>query len=226
MNNRYKLCWVILMMAVAVWGIQAQDDLGNPNDPSENERANACFAGGSWEGKCHRTDVDFDGDVDEQDVNWMWRCGWYVIRAERGMLHEGQYPPECYTKPVSACPSIAEFNVPPWPSPDLPSTIAAIFDFVQSRGLVLSPLTPANLTSIALAYYNHPSTIISPDPRGITTFPDPTNFPYSGPRAPGINYTITADIGFDGCYDIVVRVTSDTINYVESDLLLILTMLP
>ncbi|MFQ3660187.1 MAG: hypothetical protein SNJ54_14655, partial [Anaerolineae bacterium] len=96
-----------------------------------------------------------------------------------------------------------------------------IFDFVQSRGLVLSPLTPANLTSIALTYYNHSSTIISPDPRGITSFPHP-DFPYSGPRASGINYTITADIGFDGCYDIVVRVTSDTINFVESNLAMML----
>ncbi|MFQ3673987.1 MAG: hypothetical protein SNJ83_10370 [Aggregatilineales bacterium] len=230
MKSWYKMCWVILTMAVVVWGVQAQDDRGNPNDPSENERANACFTGGSWEGKCHRTDVDFDGDVDEQDVNWMWRCGWYVIRVERGLLNEGQYPSECYTKPrftasAPSCPPIVSFTVPDAPLPALLSTLSDIFDFVQSRGLVLSPLTPANLTSIALTYYNHSSTIISPDPRGITSFPHP-DFPYSGPRASGINYTITADIGFDGCYDITVRVTSDTINLVESNLPMILAMLP
>ncbi len=203
----------------------AQDDLGSPNDPAENERANACFAGGSWEGKCHRTDTDFDGDVDIHDINWMWRCGWYVIRAEHGLLNEGQYPSECYTKvrlfAIGAvgpsCPPLQTFNVPDVGTPPNMSIVSSllgpvmndIINFANSRGLGWNPTSGgAALIALANAYYLNPATLISPDPRA-------TSF---APRDPGITYTITADIGFDGCYDITVVVTSDTINFLETNI--------
>ena len=209
-----KIIVAILLLMLAGL-VLSQDDFGNPNDPAENERANACFTGGSWEGKCHRTDVDFDGDVDTEDVNWMWRCGWYVIRVERDMLQPGQYPPECYTKPVT-CPPLQTFNVVDVgtsPSMSLRLTLAgqvnSILIFAQSRGLSWS--SSSQLLTLAGTYYASPVTLISPDPRQ-------PGFPYSNPRASGITYTITADIGFDGCYDITVVVTSDTINYVQDNI--------
>jgi len=57
------------------------DDKGNPNDPSVNENANACFIGGSMEGKCN-SDSNGDGIVTQEEIDWAWTCGWYVIRLD------------------------------------------------------------------------------------------------------------------------------------------------
>ena len=68
------------------------DDQGNPNDPHTNDRANACYNKGDW---CHTTDADGDGDVDEQDVDWLYTCGWYLIRAEHDIFPVDEYFPGC-----------------------------------------------------------------------------------------------------------------------------------
>lgn len=61
---------LILLLGIAnvVTAIDSYDDLGNPNDPAVNERANACFIGATLEGKC--------------DSPLMWEAGWYLIRFE------------------------------------------------------------------------------------------------------------------------------------------------
>lgn len=60
-------------------GITAAQDEPLPNDPWVNPDANACFTGGSWEGKC--------GDDLE-----MWQAGWYLIRWEKGIISEDDIP--------------------------------------------------------------------------------------------------------------------------------------
>jgi len=78
------------------------DDRGEPNDPAVNERANACYEGGTLEGKC--------------DSQLEWDAGWYLIRYEFGIFQrtdipgwvEWVLPPETmpeYMSPVvsSAC---------------------------------------------------------------------------------------------------------------------------
>lgn len=57
------------------------DDRGNPNDPATNERANACFEGGSMARKCIQ--------------EWEWTCGWYIIRIDDDLMTVDDLPPYC-----------------------------------------------------------------------------------------------------------------------------------
>lgn len=95
---------VICLGVVLIWvsALCAQDDRGVANDPKVNERANACFAGGSLAGKCHTTDADFDGRVDASDSAFMWRCGWYMIRVEQGLILHADAPEGCITQQAEA----------------------------------------------------------------------------------------------------------------------------
>jgi len=54
------------------------DDQDNINDPTVNERANACYEGGSMAGKC-------DSQVE-------WDAGWFLIRYELGLLTREEIP--------------------------------------------------------------------------------------------------------------------------------------
>lgn len=98
-----KLNWllaVISLVLVFIGVLMAQDDQGDPNDPGVNDRANACYTGGSLAGKCHTTDADRDGDVDQLDVDFMWWCGWYLIRVEYKQLAPSAAPEGCYFEPA------------------------------------------------------------------------------------------------------------------------------
>jgi hypothetical protein len=83
------------LLAVLAFGaltFAQTDDRGNPNDPATNPRANACFVGGSLEGKCSSTDVDGDGAISLSDISWMWEAGWYLIRYQAGIISEADFP--------------------------------------------------------------------------------------------------------------------------------------
>jgi hypothetical protein len=54
------------------------DDEGHPNDPTINDRANACYEGSTWEGKC--------------DTLLEWVGGWYYIRFEAGIFSREEIP--------------------------------------------------------------------------------------------------------------------------------------
>jgi hypothetical protein len=70
---------VFTSLMIAAQGLTAgSDDRGNPNDPRTNERANACFEGGSMAGKC--------------DAVNEWEAGWYLIRFETGLISREQVP--------------------------------------------------------------------------------------------------------------------------------------
>ena len=95
MQHRWPLVFVSVLL-VMVGVLAAQDDQGKVNDPGANERANACFAGGSLEGKCHTTDADRDGGIDQLDVEFMWWCGWYLIRVEYKQIPPSAAPEGCF----------------------------------------------------------------------------------------------------------------------------------
>lgn len=69
------LTFVMTSLLVAADGV---DDQGNANDPTSNERANACYDGGTLEGKC--------------DSPIMWQAGWYLIRFENDLLTRDEIP--------------------------------------------------------------------------------------------------------------------------------------
>lgn len=72
-----KLLLVVFIMSLSALAF-ALDDQGNPNNPNENERANACYEGGSMAGKC--------------DTDWEWEAGWYLIRFENGLISRENFP--------------------------------------------------------------------------------------------------------------------------------------
>lgn len=55
------------------------------NDPNDDPDANACYEGGTLYDTCNSMDADLDGDIDQDDIDWMWTCGYYLIRVEYGM---------------------------------------------------------------------------------------------------------------------------------------------
>jgi hypothetical protein len=79
MKRLILLAVLVLTTAISVFAAASNDDEGNPNDPNTNDRANACFDGAAWEGKC--------GDND-----YLWQAGWYAIRFEEGLLTADQLP--------------------------------------------------------------------------------------------------------------------------------------
>jgi hypothetical protein len=72
-----KLFFVLLVLSFSVL-VFALDDQGNPNDPTINERANACYEDGSMAGKCLTA--------------WDWEGGWYLIRFQSGLISRENFP--------------------------------------------------------------------------------------------------------------------------------------
>jgi hypothetical protein len=72
-----KLLLIVLILSFSALAF-ALDDEGNPNDPNDNDRANACYEGGSMAGKC--------------DTDWEWEAGWYLIRFEYGLISREDFP--------------------------------------------------------------------------------------------------------------------------------------
>jgi len=72
------LALITILSFSAIKAADSVDDHGNLNDPAINDRANACFEGGSLEGKC--------------DSDLLWQAGWYLIRFEHGLLTRADFP--------------------------------------------------------------------------------------------------------------------------------------
>lgn len=79
MIKRIAIVVIVLAAIVStVFALPGFDDLGNPNDPRVNERANACFEGATLYGKC--------------DSPLMWEAGWYLIRYEAKIFTAEEIP--------------------------------------------------------------------------------------------------------------------------------------
>ncbi len=73
--------FAVLLLIFLGTTITLAQDTSDPNDPTADERANACLEGGTMEGKC--------------DSDWTWNCGWYLIRFEYGMFQREVIPTWC-----------------------------------------------------------------------------------------------------------------------------------
>ena len=76
MKTAVKRVLIFGLMCVLGLSLAAQD--AEPNDPRVNERANACYDGGTLEGKCQ---------IEEE-----WKAGWYLIRVEYGIFAQDDVP--------------------------------------------------------------------------------------------------------------------------------------
>jgi hypothetical protein len=148
------LCLITSLTVLAEVGF---DDLGNPNDPNVNERANACFEGGSMAGRC------------ENELHWT--AGWYLIRFEYGIFSRDEVhslvawvlPPESQDAPPGSSVKRCALAWNPnyyvdfsgsdfvnsgnyWSDPD-----CTINNGNLGRNWVFSPSGQANATSICVA---------------------------------------------------------------------------
>ena len=72
-----KYILMLLLLAGLTVMVLAQN-----TQQSENE----CFEGGFLEGQCSTTDVDGDGDVDQNDIDWMYTCGAYLSFVDDALI--------------------------------------------------------------------------------------------------------------------------------------------
>jgi hypothetical protein len=102
MSKLVRLMLVVLLLALFSIGTsfaQGVDDQGNPNDPTVNDRANACYEGGELEGKC---------DTPEE-----WAGGWFLIRYRAGLLGSVPDSSEWVLKADASSCTIALIGVVP-----------------------------------------------------------------------------------------------------------------
>lgn len=76
--HRLLILVLICLVSFSIVHAAGLDDRGNPNDPAVNQRANACYEGGTWEGRC--------------DTDLEWIAGWYLIRFEAGIFSRADIP--------------------------------------------------------------------------------------------------------------------------------------
>ncbi len=93
MNRLLSVCSLICIVFLMSVAAASAQEASLPNNPATNPNANACLPGGSWAGRCDNYDADRNGTIDQNDRNYMYRCGWYQIRAERGLI--SSVPSDC-----------------------------------------------------------------------------------------------------------------------------------
>lgn len=104
MNQNRVLAILALILALTLSGAAyaaSVDDLGQPNDPRINERANACYEGAEWAGKCV--------------IEIEWVAGWYYIRLKAGIIGLDDIPSHIawiLPSPSDAGPPVVVMGIP------------------------------------------------------------------------------------------------------------------
>lgn len=79
--NRIIISLLIVLFGSVLVSADGVDDQDNPNDPTINDRANACYEDGTMAGKCQ--------------TNWEWACGWYLMQFEYDLISRDEFPSWC-----------------------------------------------------------------------------------------------------------------------------------
>lgn len=106
MKARLFALFFVLSFVIIATPIMAQDFPGagstcttNPKDGSGlpvcgSSHDNACYTGGSMAGRCDNG-FHADGSVTPAEIDWAWRCGWYVARYSDGTIPRSRVPSDC-----------------------------------------------------------------------------------------------------------------------------------
>jgi hypothetical protein len=92
MRNHTKLIFIFIIFIITA-SVFAQTDT-----PSERPQDNACYTGGTMEGKCNLPT--------EAETLWAWMCGWYIARMETGLIPVDNVPDWCSSLLVNVSTSI------------------------------------------------------------------------------------------------------------------------
>lgn len=82
---RIRTAWLLALLYL-VFGLtlaSTAQQAGGEGQPEEN----ACYTGGSLEGKC-----DWPTDAEDE---WAWDCGWYIARVDTGEFTGNDVPEWC-----------------------------------------------------------------------------------------------------------------------------------
>ncbi|QPC82788.1 hypothetical protein G4Y79_24405 [Phototrophicus methaneseepsis] len=149
------------------------DDRGNPNDPRINERANACFEGGTMEGRC-QTEID-------------WIAGWYLIRYNEGLIAREDFPSQYrwILPPLPKVVSSDGSNDPGVPTdPTVTFTPISSYTPTYTPTGTIFPTAIPTLTSTATPT-STPTPTIPPTPTNTSIMPAPEGcYKYTNPHGP------------------------------------------
>lgn len=82
---RIRTAWILALLCL-IFGLTLASAAQQTNSEGRPED-NACYTGGSLEGKC-----DWPTDAEDE---WAWDCGWYVARVDTGVFTVYDVPEWC-----------------------------------------------------------------------------------------------------------------------------------
>jgi hypothetical protein len=148
MTLKVKLLMLLMVLFALTLASAAQDE-----NTGESPEDNACYAGGSLEGKC-----DWPTDAEDE---WAWTCGWYIARAERGIIAESSVPNRCNYFTTAICfrseisgPDLLMIGVPDRANNAILhlTTDGTCLDPAYAVTIIISPITGPALDAMEMAF--------------------------------------------------------------------------
>jgi uncharacterized low-complexity protein len=84
---------VVIVSLLSLIAVHAQDSEATPKPGTRAD--NECYAGGTMDGKCGGDAFHADGSHTQSEVDWAWKCGYYMARFNDGKISRSDVPSEC-----------------------------------------------------------------------------------------------------------------------------------